>query len=337
MYRLMQVCFSSILFLFIFSCNQQQSVNITHKDTTGIFEISEKIRENPFNASLFAQRAALFWQYNKPDSAINDLVIAIKLDSLNEKYHIQLSDYYIKISKSDQAIKVLENYLLRRPQSPTVLTKIAKYYSYLKDYKKAKEYLDKAFLLDPQYAEAHFVKGMILYETKQLKQARDAFLSVIQYNPDESEAYMMLGLIHLEWKDSLAIQYFQTAARLKEKDPWPYYNMGYFYQETGQYAKAFDVYNYILRKIDRRYADAYFNQGYINMVYLKNYERAMTYYDSVLMLQPERVEAICNKAYCYEMLNDLISARSLYIKAKAIVPNYEIAIEGLNRIDKKLK
>ncbi len=71
------------------------------------------------------------------------------------------------------------------------------------------------------------------------------------------------------------------------------------------------------------------------MVYIKNYEKAIKYYDSVLLIQPEKVEAICNKAYCFEQLGDYISAKSLYIKAKALVANYELAIEGLNRIDKK--
>ncbi len=326
---------SFILLLIVIACSNKVEQKTTANDTTGIVSISEKIRKDPLNANLFAERARLYWELKKPDSAINDMKIAAKLDSLNESYHLDLSEYWLKVANSDEAIRILQRFLSRKPHSYVVMTRIAKYYSYLKDYKKAKEYLDKVFVIEPQYAEAHFIKGIILYETQQYKQAKEAFLTVIQYNPDESEAYMMLGLIHHEWKDTLAIQYFQTAARLKEKDPLPYYNIGYFYQENGQYARALDVYNYILRAIDSKYADAFFNQGYIYMVYLKNYERAIMYYDSVLILQPERIEAICNKAYCFEMMNDYVSARSLYMKAKAIAPNYEIAIEGLNRIDKK--
>lgn len=308
-----------LLLIIVFACSNKVEQKAAVSDTTGIVSISEKIRKDPLNARLFAERARLYWNLKKPDSAINDMKIAARLDSLNESYHLDLSEYWLKVAKSDEAIRILERFLNRKPQSYVVMTRMAKYYSYLKDYKKAKEYLDRVFVIEPQYAEAHFVKGMILYETQQYKQAKDAFLTVIQYNPDESEAYMMLGLIHHEWKDTIAIQYFQTAARLKEKDPLPYYNMGYFYQETGQYARALDVYNYILRTIDSKYADAFFNQGYIYMVYLKNYERAILYYDSVLMLQPECIEAICNKAYCYEMMNDFVSARSLYIKLRPLL------------------
>ncbi len=331
------IYFLWIVAFFVVACSSENKPEtvVETNDSISIKSLTEKIRKNPLNAELFSQRADLFWKLNEPDSAVNDAAIASRLDSLNDRYVLQLADYLLRgFKKSDSAIALLQRFIERKPQSIRVLTRIGKYYSYLKDYKKAKEYIDKAFTLDPQFPDAHFVKGMILYETNQFKEAIKAFSEVIQYNPDESEAYMMIGLIYQEQNDSLCIQYYQTAARLKGKDPQPYYNMAYFYQENKQYAKAIDLYNYILRNIDKNYAEAFFNQGYIFMAYIKDFDRALKYYDSVLILQPNRVEAICNKAYCYEQLKDYTSARSLYIKAKAISPNYEIAINGLNRLDK---
>ncbi len=323
----------NILF-FLWSCNSTNDKEVKSNNIS-VEHLSKKIRENPFNAKLFAERAKLYWNNFKRDSAINDAIIATKIDSTNEEWTLLLAEYLLRTSKSDTAITVLKNFLIRKPESVKIITRIAKYYSYLKDYKNAKIYVDNALTINPQYADAYFVKGMVLYETKQFKDAIKAFQDVIQYNPEDSEAYMMLGLIHQEMNDTLAIHYYKTAAQLKGKDPQPFYNMAYFYQENKQYAKAIEIYNYILRVIDKNYVNAYFNQGYIYMAYLKNYEKAIIYYDSVLQLQPEKVEAICNKAYCYEQLGDIISARSLYIKAKSIIPNYELAIEGLNRIDKK--
>lgn len=325
----------SVLVFFIACNNTDEQQNDIKTDSLTIELISKKIRNNPFDAKLFADRAQIYWNLHKRDSAINDAIIAVKLDSTSENLTLMLAEYLLRTAKSDTAITILNNFLMRKPESVKVLTRIAKYYSYVKDYKKAKENLDKALTIDNQYADAHFVKGMVLYETQQYKEAIKAFQDAVQFNPEDSEAYMMLGLIHQERNDSIAIQYYKSAAQLKGKDPQPYYNMAYFYQENKQYAKAIDIYNYILRVIDKKYSDAYFNQGYIYMVYLKNYDRAILYYDSVLMLQPNRVEAICNKAYCFEQIGDKISAKSLYIKAKAIVPNYDLAIEGLNRLDKK--
>jgi tetratricopeptide (TPR) repeat protein len=323
------------LLISVFACKSDKNNNKieNHKDSISILNI--QIRKDPFNASLFSKRAALYWKQQKRDSAINDATIAVRLDSMNEKWTLQLAEYLIRTAKSDKAIDVLQKFLTRKPESVQVLTRIGKYYTILKNYTKAKEYIDKALTIDPQYAYAHFAKAMVLYETNQFEEAKKAFLDVIQYNPDESEAYMMIGLIYQKNNDTLALQYYRTAAQLKGNDPQPYYNMAYLYQEKGDYAKAFDIYNYILRKIDKYYTNAYFNQAFIYMKYLNNYDKAIKYYDSVLLIHPERVDALCNKAFCFEKLGDKITARSLYFKAKSIEPNYELAIEGLNRLENK--
>lgn len=331
------VVFFSFFCLVLCSCSNSstQSKGKEQKDTLGLTDISQKIRKNPLNAELFDKRAAIYWSILKVDSAINDAIIATRLDSMNDDYSLHLADYYFKSIKIQDAIQVLQKFLERKPLSLKSLTRIGKYFSYLKDYKKAKEYIDKALTINPQYADAHFVKGVILTETNQPKQAINAFMEVVQYNPEDVEAYMMLGLLYHELNDSIALQYYRTAARMNPKDPQAYYNIAFFYQENKNYAKAIENYNFILRNLNKKYANAYFNQGYIYMMYIKDYGKAMTYFDSVLQIEPQRVEAVYNKGYCYEMIHDYTSARSMYIKAKSIVDNYDLAVEGLNRLDQK--
>ncbi|MGQ9846790.1 MAG: tetratricopeptide repeat protein [Bacteroidales bacterium] len=333
-----KIAYFSFFCILIWSCSNTKS-NINEEkqnDTLGLIDISQKIRKNPLNAALFYKRSIIYWSIQKVDSAINDAIIATRLDSMNDDYALNLASLYFNVLKIREANTVLENFLKRKPNSLKVLTRLGKYFSYLKDYRKAKEYIDKVLTIDPQYADAHFIKGVILTETNQPNQAIKAFLDVIQYNPEDIEAYMMLGLLYQELNDSIALQYYRTAARMNPKDPQPYYNIAYFYQENKNYAKAFENYNFILRNINNKYSNAFFNQGYIYMVYLNDYKKALSYFDSVLQLEPNRVEAIYNKGYCYEMMHDYISARSMYIKAKSIVENYELAIKGLNRIDKKI-
>lgn len=323
--------------LFIWSCSNNRIIghDEKQKDTLDLIDISQKIRSNPLNASLFDKRSTIYWTLEKTDSAINDAIIATRLDSMNDDYVLHLADMYFKILKVNEATRVLQKFLVRKPESLKALTRLGKYYSYLKEYKKAKEYIDKALTIDQQYADAHFVKGVILTETNQPNQAIKAFLEVTQYNPEDAEAYMMLGLLYQELNDSLALQYYRTVAKMNPKDPQAYYNIAYFYQENKNYSKAFENYNYILRNINNKYSNALFNQGYIYLMYLKDYGKAMSYFDSVMQIEPNRVEAIYNKGYCYELIGDYTSARSMYIKAKSIVDNYDLAIKGLNRIDQK--
>lgn len=331
------VFFFSFFCMVFWSCSNPTTKpnNEEQKDTLGLTDISQKIRKNPLNAALFDKRASIYWSIQKQDSAINDAIIALRLDSMNDDYALHLAAFYFNTLKIQEANQVLQKFLSRKPESLKALTRLGKYYSYLKDYKKAKEYIDKALTINPQYADAHFVKGVILTETNQPKQAINAFMEVIQYNPEDAEAYMMLGLLYQELNDSIALQYYRTAARMNPKDPQAYYNIAFFYQENKNYAKAMENYNYILRNLNNKYANAYFNQGYIYLMYIKDYGKAMAYFDSVLQIEPQRVEAVYNKGYCYEMINDYTSARSMYIKAKSMVDNYDLAIKGLNRLDRK--
>ncbi len=331
---------SVILFIIgiMVCCNNppaENTINISKGDSISIKSISRNIRNNPKNAELFSKRATMYWQMHRTDSAINDASIAYRLDSLNEKYALEYAEYLFKSVKTNDAISLLIRYLNNKKERVAVVTRIAQYYLYLKDYRQAKEYIDKAFLINSQFPEAHFIKGMFLVENNKPNDAIKAFQSVIMYDPNYYEAYIMLGLLSQELNDSLALQYYKTASQLKPNEPQPYYNMGYYYQENGKYDKAFEMYNYILRHVDKKYSNAYFNQGYIYMRYLKNYQKALAYFDSVLFIEPDRVEAVYNKGYCFEMMNDYTSARSMFIKAKSIIPNYQLAIDGLNRLDKK--
>ena len=136
-------------------------------------------------------------------------------------------------------------------------------------------------------------------------------------------------------KDSIAIQYYKTARKLNPKDIQPHYNLGMFYQESGKYDQALAEYQYILSNLDKSYSYAYFNQGYIHMIYGADYVTAILYFDSALTSQPDYVEAIYNKGYCYEKLKNIEKARDFYTQAKNMVTNYQLAVDGLNRIDKK--
>jgi len=70
------------------------------------------------------------------------------------------------------------------------------------------------------------------------------------------------------------------------------------------------------------------------MVDYANYKHAINSFDSALIYMPEYTDALCNKAFCYEKLGNKAEARKAYKRTLELVPNYEIAILGLNRLDK---
>ncbi|MCX7954283.1 MAG: tetratricopeptide repeat protein [Bacteroidales bacterium] len=325
-----------VLFAF-FSCQRVGNTSTEISDTSKIALITKQIRKKPFDSKLYLKRAKLFWQHNQKDSAIRDAIIAARIDSLSDSVTFILSEYLIYSGKVKDAIQWLEKYINRKPDNVLNLTQLANCYFILKDYRKAKEYLDNVFLIDKNYSRAHFIKGMVLIETNQPKEAINAFQTVVNYEPENYEAYNMLGILHHELDDTLAASYYRAAIRLKPNEPQYYYNLAFYYQEQKQYEKALNLYNHIIRKINNKYENAFYGMGYIYAAYLNDYVKAINYFDTVIRINPNNVDAIYNMGYCYEKIKDFTRARSCYIKAKAIVPNFQKAIDGLNRIDEALK
>ncbi len=69
------------------------------------------------------------------------------------------------------------------------------------------------------------------------------------------------------------------------------------------------------------------------MVYLEMFREAINYFNKAINFAPDYVEAYYNRGYCYELLGDHHNARADYQRALNIRTNYDLAIQGLNRLD----
>jgi tetratricopeptide (TPR) repeat protein len=109
--------------------------------------------------------------------------------------------------------------------------------------------------------------------------------------------------------------------------------LGLHYQETGQYEKAIVTYQ-ALAKSDTAFREASFNQGYIYLVYLKDFTKAAQLFSESIKKDPGYYEAYFNRGYAYELAGDYQKALGDYQKSLKIKVNYDKAVEGLNRLDK---
>jgi len=86
-------------------------------------------------------------------------------------------------------------------------------------------------------------------------------------------------------------------------------------------------------KKDPNYKFAYYNLGYIHLVYLEVYTESVKYFTKAIAIDPNYVEAYYNRGYAYELRGDITNARMDYEMALQLRTNYPLAIEGLNRLD----
>lgn len=335
----MKVFYTIIALIFLASCTENienQEINIDTTSTKSpVEQISLQIRETPTNSSLFEQRSKEYVKINDIDNAIIDMEVATSLDSVNEDLYIGLSDLYLIKGKPNKSKEQLRKCLSINPESKTALLNMGKLYFYVKDYKESKNILSTLIDIDPNIAEAYFIKGLIAKEIGDTNLIINQMQIAIEKNPDFYEPYNILGILYASKGDSLAIAYYENAKKVQPKNPEPYYNLGYFLQEHNLHERAIQEYNYIIENLDNDFVNAYYNIGYIYLEYLNKQEKAVEYFSIVIEKDFRNSNAYHNRGYAYEKLNDNKNARLDYTTAIKLDQNHELAIMGLNRIDRK--
>lgn len=332
----MRISLLIITIVVLFSCNTTENKqNVTKNDSIATIEsVTEKIRTDPRNVSLLIQRAKLFSQRNQPQDAINDLEVAVSIDSLQPQTYFDLSEAYIKAAKSSKSKEWLEKALKLFPDSADVHIKLAQLHLFVKEYVKSMQYLAKAEELNNNKADIYFLKGIIYKEMADTNKALENFQIAKTINPDYYDAYIMLGNLLSNRKDSNAVYFYKNAINLIPMSTEAHYNLGYYYQNIYNTEKAINEYNTIINDIDSSYFPAYYNIGFIKMNFSKDYKEAINYFTKAINHRSNYYEAFHNRGFCHEQLKQYDEAKSDYESALAIFPNYELSLLGLNRIDK---
>jgi tetratricopeptide (TPR) repeat protein len=79
-----------------------------------------------------------------------------------------------------------------------------------------------ALKIEPNYAYAHFAKGVVLLEREQLENAAEAFQNAVRYDGQSSDALVQLGLCRWQLGEkNLARRDFELALRLDPEDGRP--------------------------------------------------------------------------------------------------------------------
>ena len=331
--------FIAVVSVMFFSCGNQktddkQSEKIKSVDTLSdpLTQLTEKIMADSLNADLYNERAKLFIQRNLVNNALHDLHKALELKPFEAKLYITLSDIYLLMGQMQKSLNALKKATELDHDDPEPLLKIAEIYLISKEYPLCFDHIEKAIAIDPVNPRAYFMRGFANKERGDTARAIRFFQITVDQDQNHYEAYNQLGLIYAAKGNHLAIDYFNNAIDINPEIIAARYNLAMYYQESEEYALAINTYLGIL-DIDSLYTNAYFNLGYIYLVYLEIYETAVEYFSDAIRLNPEYVDAYYNRGYSYELLNNYDEAEKDYRKALEFETNYSKAVKGLNRLD----
>ncbi len=334
------IIFSLLFSIFLWiSCGNKKtdtSSILNSKDSIHIKinKLNELIAQNPKNADLFNDMSNLYIQKQDFDSAFINIRKALLLDSSKSSFYCTLSDIYFANGKIDKSSEALSKALVLDPNNNDAYLKQAEIYFIVENYDKCFEFLHKAVNIQKVNPKAYFIQGMSFKQMGDTAKAISAMQTAVEQDPGYFDAYIQLGLMNAAMHNKLAIEYYNDALNIDPQSIEALYNLGMFYQENNMIDNALVSYNSIL-KIDPQNKHATYNIGYIYLVYLEKFNEAIKYFSEAVKIDPKYADAYYNRGLCYEMLGDYNNAKIDYNNAMRIIPNYEKAILGLNRLDKQ--
>lgn len=323
------------------SCNNQSSdegngkeavQETNHSVLDAIDAVNKKILEDSLNPDLYEERAKIYLEHEAYNEAFKDVTVVLELDSNYAPYYVTQADIYLGMGKLQKTVESLEKAISLDKSNTDAYLRLAEMSIVIRDYKAAIGYIDQALQVDELLDKAYMLRGVILMENNDTTRGIRNFQKAIDVNQNNLEANIQLGTIFAMKKNDLAIDYFNNALNLDPENMDVRYYLGMYYQETQRYDLAIQSYNLILEKNPDFYI-ALFNIGYIQLVYLQEFETAIDYFTRVIEINPEYTEAYFNRGFAYELMQDTEKSIADYRKTLELHPNYEKAIDGLNRID----
>lgn len=325
----------SLIFLLIFArCGGKHfSSNVEKDDTSYIARLNKLIEQNPRIDSLYYDRA-LYWLSQKDfPKALTDIRKAIEISPSKVRNHLLLADIYLASGNISNSRSTLIKAMELDKDNVEPLLKLAELALFEKDYKSVEMYCKSVLDKDKFNGRAEFIWGYSLLEQGDTVNAIKHIKKATLNDPENYDAFEMLGVVLFKRKDPTAGEYFRTAVQLRPASIEALYNYGLWLQENLYFDEALKQYDAILT-INPKNKYAWFNQGYIHLVYLKNYSRAVELFTRALEIDSTYTDALYNRGLSYEMMGDKTRARQDYKRVLKQKENHPDAIKRLNALDK---
>lgn len=142
-------------------------------------------------------------------------------------------------------------------------------------------------------AEKDYVEALRAMQGSKYDEAERLLKAMIETYPKLAGPYANLGIVYANTKrEKLAEQTFKQAIEVNPKLPQLHDQLGYFYRQNGRFQEAREAYTRAI-EIAPDYANAYYNLGVLNDLYLMDNEAALKAYTKYMEIaKPERTDPI---------------------------------------------
>ena len=305
--------------------------NVASVDKSDVDVVSEAILSDSLNADLYVQRARLNLANEKISNAIRDINSALSLDKKNIEALLVLADIYYALGDEDNILLTLNKASEYAPLDTRPIIKLSELSFLQGNFRMAGAYVDKALEMDRYNPKAYYMRGMIAMSANDTVEAMKNFMTSRMQQSDFVDPLIQIAHIYMAKNDTLAKSFFKEAILVAPNNYYLVYDYAMYLQENGFPEEALSYYDSLLEIMPNN-TDFNFNKGYVYLVYLGENERALECFDKVLQIDPNSVNALFNKGRTYEQMGDYINAKSIYLQILRNNPDYQLAIDAVNRI-----
>jgi len=293
-------------------------------------QMSVDIAKNPADPNLYFTRAKYLYNVQSYDQAIRDMQYAITLDSTNADYYHLTSDIFLDYYKSDSALKAMQKVVALYPQRTASLLKLSEVQHILKQYDPSISTVNNILKYDPQNAEAYFMLGLNFREMGATKQAINSFQTAVENDPELIDAWLILGSLYEEKKDLRAIDFYNSAVAVDPSNIQALHSKAYYLQNHGKIEEALSIYDQI-NQIDMDYKEAHLNKGILYLE-LKNNERAFEEFNIICSAHPTFHLGFFYRGIVNELNGKIKAAKADYQNAVNLKSDFQRAQDALDQL-----
>lgn len=332
------------LLLLLFGCNGNKPApsetteesNEPVTVTAAIQQYTDSIAMDSTNARLYRNRAKAYFANEQVGAAMMDINQSLKYDPNDVDTYLLLADLYYALGDEANINVTLNKAAEIDQRDPRPLVKLAELNLLQQNYQLSWAYLDKALAISNYNPRAYFVRGMyyIIAQQDTVSALKNFQISSEQdnlfYDPVEQ-----ICRIYAVQQPPYALDYIRKAQQQFPDNANARYELALYLQSHGEPEEALRHYDTLL-SLQPTNPIVLYNVGYVNFVYLENNEVALDYFNRALQAKPDYLDAYYNKGCVLEQMGKYAQAEEIYKEILKNYPNYELAIDAINRIQNQI-
>ena len=317
--------------LILASCTESNSNNKKTADNQQVEASAADAVDDTLDVDGYINRARWYLANQKVGNAIRDINSALSIDGKNVDALLVLADIYYALGDQDNILLTLNKATEIDPMDSRPVVKLAELSFLQGNTNMANAYIDKALELKSINPQAYYMRGVICLSKNDTVQALKQFMK--SRNQDDSffDPVIQIANIYAAQRNPIAQDYYNLAIEMEPDNYSTYYDLAMYLQDNGNPEKALEIYDTLDVRMPGNY-QILFNKGYVNLVYLNEYDKAIEEFDKALEVNPKSVDALLNKGVAYEQKGNYSQAKSIYLQILKGNPNYQLAIDALFRI-----